>query len=530
MKKLIVSILFTLFAAIQIYSQPSLERLDAIDHGTGTYEWFRDIYVDANGFTYVTGETDSSNAVSGLNIITIKYNPDFTKAWVKHFDFANMGDRCDLIRVDAAGNVYVIGWVGVTSSNSDIIVIKYRPNGILEWSQRLIAAGYSGLRADYPTDAVIQGGFLYVIGAATENTTTYTDGVLFKVSATGTYSSVTLGTTGISEKFEGIAMDPADNVYVTGSGNNYLRGLAAKYNSSLRLLWSKEIIDTTRRRTALFNIILNSAGGVIINGVATGTGYISITNLMMLNPATGALMGYKRFNCPATPYVLKLIKDNAGNIIYSGYVDAGGSSQRGLIVKYNSSGVFQWSKVLDTLRMVSDIESDSYGNIYPVARYGLGNKYFAKYDASGNFKWYGSFRYADGVRSFFKGGKLYIAGSVNRVTGNSVMFVARYALPSGEIIPTGEIIDESNSFRLEENYPNPFNPSTTIRFSVPFDGMTTLKVYDIAGREVASLIESNMEAGMHEVVFNASNLSSGVYVYKLSSGSYTDVKKMILVK
>ncbi|MCC7158021.1 MAG: hypothetical protein IT281_00620, partial [Ignavibacteria bacterium] len=47
MKKLIVSILFTLFAAIQIYSQPSLERLDAIDHGTGTYEWFRDIYVDA---------------------------------------------------------------------------------------------------------------------------------------------------------------------------------------------------------------------------------------------------------------------------------------------------------------------------------------------------------------------------------------------------------------------------------------------------------------------------------------------------
>jgi len=531
MKKLIVSILFTIFAAVQAYSQPSLERLDAIDRGTGSFDWFRDIYVDANGFTYVTGETDSSIAVSGLNIITIKYNPDFTKAWVKHFNFANLTDRCSLIRVDAVGNVYVIGYVGVTSTPSDydIIVIKYKPNGVLEWIQRLIPAGYGGLGFDVPNDAVIKGGFLYVVGLVKENTTTYPDGVLFKVSATGTYSSVTLGTPGTSERFEGITMDPAGNIYVTGTGSNESKGLAAKYNSSLGLLWSKEITDTTRSRIALSNIILNSTGGVIINGIAAGIGFSDITNLMMLNPSTGALMWYKRSNCTAIPKVTKLIKDNSGNIIYSGYV-SDGSPYRGLIVKYNSSGVLQWSKVLDTLRMVTDIESDSYGNIYPVARYGLGNKYFAKYDPSGNFKWYGSFRNAEGNQSYFTGGKLYIAGSINGVTGNTSMFVARYTFPSGAIRPRGEIIDEPNSFRLEENYPNPFNPSTKIRFSVPFDGMTTLKVYDIAGKEVASLVETDLEAGYHEVNFNASELSSGVYFYRLTSGSFTDIKKMMLVK
>ncbi len=85
-------------------------------------------------------------------------------------------------------------------------------------------------------------------------------------------------------------------------------------------------------------------------------------------------------------------------------------------------------------------------------------------------------------------------------------------------------------FYLGQNYPNPFNPMTNIRFYVPKDAFTTLKVYDIKGNQVALYLSQFIKAGQYSVDFNGSNLSSGVYFYKLTSGNFTDTKKMILVK
>jgi len=90
--------------------------------------------------------------------------------------------------------------------------------------------------------------------------------------------------------------------------------------------------------------------------------------------------------------------------------------------------------------------------------------------------------------------------------------------------------NEPNKFSLSQNYPNPFNPSTMIQYSVPNSGNVVLKVYDVAGREVQTLVNQVQNPGSYNVLFNASNLSSGVYFYKLVSGSYSDIKKMILVK
>jgi hypothetical protein len=90
-------------------------------------------------------------------------------------------------------------------------------------------------------------------------------------------------------------------------------------------------------------------------------------------------------------------------------------------------------------------------------------------------------------------------------------------------------------FALEQNYPNPFNPSTTINFSLPVDSKVSLKVFDILGQEVASLLNGNFVAGSHAVNFNASSLNSGVYMYRLEATgingtNFTSVKKMILTK
>jgi hypothetical protein len=86
------------------------------------------------------------------------------------------------------------------------------------------------------------------------------------------------------------------------------------------------------------------------------------------------------------------------------------------------------------------------------------------------------------------------------------------------------------SFRLNQNYPNPFNPSTRISFSLESPGKTTLTIYNVLGQKVATLLSQELSAGSHEVNFNASNLSSGVYLYRLDSGDYTAVKKMMIMK
>jgi hypothetical protein len=91
-------------------------------------------------------------------------------------------------------------------------------------------------------------------------------------------------------------------------------------------------------------------------------------------------------------------------------------------------------------------------------------------------------------------------------------------------------ISQPNVFYLGQNYPNPFNPSTNIKYSIPADGNVTLKMYDILGEEVSTLVNEYQQAGTFDVVFDGSNLSSGVYYYQLTSGELTSTKKMMLTK
>jgi hypothetical protein len=85
-------------------------------------------------------------------------------------------------------------------------------------------------------------------------------------------------------------------------------------------------------------------------------------------------------------------------------------------------------------------------------------------------------------------------------------------------------------FELAQNYPNPFNPSTTIKFSLPQSAFVTLKVYNILGQEVSTLVNGFTEAGIHSINFDASNLNSSIYLYKLEAGQYSYVRKMTLIK
>ncbi len=89
---------------------------------------------------------------------------------------------------------------------------------------------------------------------------------------------------------------------------------------------------------------------------------------------------------------------------------------------------------------------------------------------------------------------------------------------------------EGISFTLNQNYPNPFNPMTTINFSLPAGKKVALKIYDVLGREVSTLIDSYMGVGRHSVMFNGVGLPSGIYIYRLTVGSLMETRKMLLLK
>jgi hypothetical protein len=93
--------------------------------------------------------------------------------------------------------------------------------------------------------------------------------------------------------------------------------------------------------------------------------------------------------------------------------------------------------------------------------------------------------------------------------------------------------DQTNSlkeFKLLQNYPNPFNPSTTISYNIAMRANVSLKIYNITGKEIATLVNGEKEPGSYRVNFNAEKLSSGIYFYKISAGNFTSVRKMILIK
>ena len=100
-------------------------------------------------------------------------------------------------------------------------------------------------------------------------------------------------------------------------------------------------------------------------------------------------------------------------------------------------------------------------------------------------------------------------------------------------VPVTEVNEDLsfvNSYGLSNNYPNPFNPSTKITYSIPERSNVSLKVFDLLGSLVAELANGEIEAGTYDINFNASQLSSGIYFYRLQAGNFIESKKMILLK
>ena len=128
----------------------------------------------------------------------------------------------------------------------------------------------------------------------------------------------------------------------------------------------------------------------------------------------------------------------------------------------------------------------------------------------------------------------YVYALIYNTTGTTAHVGSAYYLDDLTFGAATDVNDFNNGivkkFELNQNYPNPFNPTTTIKYKLPKNSFVTLKIYDILGKEVQTLVDEYKHSGIYKAEFNAANLPSGVYFYRLTAGNFIEVKKMILQK
>ena len=243
-----------------------------------------------------------------------------------------------------------------------------------------------------------------------------------------------------------------------------------------------------------------------------------------------------------------------GKIVVGGYIKDSVSRYHFAIARYNTNGTLDNSfgsngGTITTHIFGSDGSFDCANSLviqpdgkilmagtssgsYAAARYNTNGSLDNSFGSNGTlqFQINGSAGGGDEVSSIAlqQDGKIVLGGYSKDIYTSYEFSLARL-YPN----PTIGIKDQNvmvNSFNLFQNYPNPFNPSTLIKYQLPAAGIVSLKVYDILGKEVASLINGYKPAGYNQVSFNASALPSGVYIYQIRSGDYFLSRKMMLVK
>jgi hypothetical protein len=236
--------------------------------------------------------------------------------------------------------------------------------------------------------------------------------------------------------------------------------------------------------------------------------------------------------------------DKGGNVYVSGY--GGQDAPYGycyVTIKYNSVGDSLWTRIYHHTYHSGDVPesivADKYGNVYVT---GMSDSAFLnykmttlKYDSLGNRKWTArypvEFTFTSSEGKFIKldsTGNIYITGEGDGSSSGLDIIVLKYSTTTG-IRNNSNLIPKEN--KLFQNYPNPFNATTKIEFAIKENGAVQLVVFDILGRKIYSLVDNYRSAGKYETTFDASNLSSGIYFYRLSfKGEVIDNKKLFLIK
>jgi sugar lactone lactonase YvrE len=349
-----------------------------------------------------------------------------------------------------------------------------------------------------------------------------------------------------------IAVDGSGNIYVTGSSYNSDSDIkddwdyaTVKYNSEGQEQWVARYNGPGNSSDEANAIAVDGSGNVYVTGSSVGSG-TSFDYMTVKYNSEGQEQWVARYNGPGNgnDYANAIAVDGSGNIYVTGESYDSGTSSDYATVKYNSSGEEQWvaryngpENSVDRAHAIAIDGSDVY--VSGVSA-GLGTSYdyaTVKYNSAGEEQWVA--RYNGPGNSYDYVTAIAVDGSGNvYVTGYSegnkwsVYTTIKY---SGETGIVDEIINLPSTVYLGNNYPNPFNSSTTIQYTLPRNEYVRLSIYSISGQLVKTIENGVRSVGVHTESWNGTDArgrsaTSGIYFYRLEAGGETFVKKMVLMR
>lgn len=531
-----------------------------------------DLAVDNNGSVYVTGTISNGD---NYDFCTVKYNSDGIEQWVRIYNGPGDGHEYVVaMAIDGESNVYITGYsngIQGVGSQYDYATIKYNANGDQLWAERYDGPiGINCNFGDNPTAIAIDNwGNVYVTGFSEE------DSSIFSFS----YATVKYGSNGIeqwvrryghsSESYDNratsISIDNDGNIYVTGRSddiNTIVDFATIKYNADGTEQWVQRYTGPYQGSySEAVSIKTDLLGNIYVTGTASQqTGYEVFATVKYNSSGQEQWTALYDAQNSQGNYAASMAVDGSGNVYIIGVTIGSGFNIDYATVKYNSFGVQKWEIVYDGAGIgedrVTDIAIGGSGDVF-VTGYSWGQNSIFEY---ATIKYSQSLVTTTLTANALTGSQvLEVAGTsgfsirdnivinpggateeTNTITGFGSMLLQTPLLfnhNAGEVVQlliSTSVEDNDdllvNDYSLHQNYPNPFNPSTSIKYQISGISQVSLKVYDLLGREVATLVNEQKPAGTYEVTFNASGLSSGVYYYKITAGDYSETKKMILIR
>ena len=541
---LLVIILIILLTKINVNAQVSEAWASRFNGPSSGTDQANAIVVDNFGNVYVTGYSTGSG--TNWDYATIKYDSAGVQQWVKRYNGpGNFFDIAYAIAADDLGYIYVTGGSYGSSGNYDYLTIKYSSSGDTVWTRR-----YNGPRnaLDQAYAIVLDDtGNVYITGESEGSTGThgiFEDYATIKYSTDGTLRWIARynGPIGDYDRANAITIDDSGNVYVTGtsdggssgSGDPYFDYATLKYNNSGVVQWIKRYKGFGTSNDEAKAIEVDMTGNVFVTGISYYN-YVTIKY-----NAAGDTLWIRSYNGPADwlDEANDMAIDDLGNVYVTGKSYGGvGTNYDYATIKYNSDGDSIWVNRYNGPG--SDIDEgisialDKFYNVYVTGRSdGLSYDYATiKYNSTGDENWVVRYSNGGSGSSSDEASSLYVDTLSNvYVTGMSALDYVTVKYVQAPTSVDNASSDIPDRFTLEQNYPNPFNPSTSIQYALGSMQYVSLKIYDVLGNEVATLVNEEKSAGDYEINYNALQLSSGIYFYKLQAGSFVETKKMILTK
>lgn len=498
---------------------------------------------DVSGNIIVTGSVSTGN--SGYDFVTIKYNSSGTQLWIKFYNGTGNGnDIPSAIASDNSGSIYVTGQTNGSGSNENYATIKYNPSGVQQWVQIFQGpSGYSmplAICVDAAGNPYVTGYDLSIAGSQH----TGLDYLTIKYNSNGIQQWVQRGNPGIlnDDKGYAIATDASGNVYVTG-GSSQTGGYSIatiKYNSSGVQQWLRIYDGPAHNYDEGYSIAVNDGGDVYVTGYVTGVG-TSYDYVTLKYNTSGVQQWANMYNGPGNgndiPVSVRL--DVSGNVYVTGTSMGSGTDYDFCTIKYTPSGIQQWIARFNSTD--NDYESPGAmivdtGGVYITGsslRNGQGKNFeTVKYGFDGALLWnieYNGTGNGDDAANALAviGNDIYVGGtSWGNGTGNNFVLV-KYS-PLIGIKRISEMVPAENN--LTQNYPNPFNPVTNIRFGISKNSFVNLKIYNILGAEIKSILNEPLAPGNYSIEFDGSNLASGIYFYRISTQDFSRTMKMEILK